>query len=138
MENFSSQWLATFRLERYAPLLSSYGYSTFAKCSQLTEEELTRAGVTDDTDREKILGWVRKLQGKQEADIIRDIPVSVLHTDSVIHHLVQCTLVLEAIPNNGIGTAISAYSELDLLLCYSWCSQHTRWYITITWYISSE
>ena len=81
MESFSDQWLESIGREKYAPLFSSHGYTTFAKCAQLTEEELTSVGVTDDARRKNILEWVVDLQGRQEADVIRQLPVSVLPTE---------------------------------------------------------
>ena len=81
MESFCDQWLESIGKENYAPLFSSHGYTTFAKCAQLTEEELTSVGVTDDADRKYILDWAGDLQGRQEADVIRQLPVSVLPTE---------------------------------------------------------
>ena len=79
MENFSDQWLQSISYGRYASHFSAHGYSTFAKCSQLTEADLTTIGVTDERHRKGLLNFAERLQGRQEADIIREIPVSVLH-----------------------------------------------------------
>ena len=83
MENFS-QWLESISYQRYAPLFATHGHTTFAKFAHLTEAELTTMGVSNDTHRRNLLDWAGSLQGRPEADIIRDIPVSVLHTEFYI------------------------------------------------------
>ena len=80
MDNFSDQWLESISYGRYASQFFAHGYSTFEKCSQLTEADLTTIGVTDERQRKGLLNFVERLQGRQEADIIREIPVSFLHT----------------------------------------------------------
>ena len=77
MDSFSSQWLESIGREKFAQQFSSYGYSNFAKCSQLTEEDLTAMNITDSGARRYLLSWAKKLSGREEADVVRDLPVSV-------------------------------------------------------------
>ena len=81
MESFSDRWLESIGKEKYARLFSANGYTTIEKCAQLAEEELIGVGITDDADRKYLLHWVGTLQGREEADIMREIPVSVLPTE---------------------------------------------------------
>ena len=81
MESFSSQWLESINRQRIAPLFASHGYSTFAKCSQLSEQDLDVMGVTNDNDRKYLLKWAGKLQGRAEAQVTKELPVSVVHTE---------------------------------------------------------
>ena len=89
MESFSNQWLEVLGREQFASLFSSKGYSTFTKCSQLTEQDLNLIGVTDEDDRKYLLKWARKLQGRDEEEVRQELPVSALHTELSVHRLLQ-------------------------------------------------
>ena len=55
--SFSSHWLESIGRERLAHQFMSYGYSTFTKCEQLTEQDLTAMNITSDADRKYLLFW---------------------------------------------------------------------------------
>ena len=89
MESFSSQWLESIGRKKFAPLFTSQGYSSFTKCSQLTEQDLDLIGVTNDDSRKYLLQWARDLKGRDEEEVRQELPVSALHTELSVHRLLQ-------------------------------------------------
>ena len=90
MDNFSKQWLETLLREEYAPLFASHGYSTFARCAQLTEEKLTVMGITDGVEKELLLDSARRLKETTEAAFLKELPVSFFrHTELSIIWLTE-------------------------------------------------
>ena len=92
MDNFSSQWLESIGKERLAPQFSRHGYSTFDKCAQLNEWDLTVMEITEDADREYLFDWAGDLRGRDETEVVKDLPVSVLHTQLLTTRLSRTAL----------------------------------------------
>ena len=57
-----SEWLRSFGGEKHAPIFTEHGYDRLQKCENLTESDLTKMGVNNDTDRRVLLRQAGQLK----------------------------------------------------------------------------
>ena len=68
-------------MEKYTKQFASGEFVTLGDCAQITTDDLARMGITEAYTFED---EAKRLRGKSEAEVVQELPVSVLRTESTI------------------------------------------------------